>query len=248
MLLACLALPLAAQSTYQNASAPDDPICPQIDRDKMALHYGARSPGTTGGMVGADTTVLRHYQVGHHSIPQEERKSVAAFTAYDEQGKPTSVASLKGKVVLVGLWSGRCDPSAKMLMEFAALYPKHSAFGFELLAVNFDESKIIQGSRHGSDVRLEGGWRAINTFRTKNRQFLANVTLPFYTPGLGNEGASNFMDIVHSLPALFVVDRGGNLAQVHIGYADGFVGEAVKKALAEGYEAPAPVAPATAPK
>ena len=236
LLSACLALPLAAQSTYQNAGSPNDPICPQVERDKTALNFGAPGRGTTGGLVGADTTVQRNYRLGHHAIPQGERKSVSTFTVYDEQGKATSVASLKGKVVLVGLWSVRCDPSAKMLMEFASVYPKQKAIGFEILAVNFDESKVIQGPRFGSDVRLEGGWRAINTFKTKNRQFLESVKIPFFTPGTGKEGASNFMDIVHSLPALFVIDREGNLAQVHIGYKDGFVGEALRAALSEGRE------------
>lgn len=242
LLLASLGL--SAQGIYKNANSPTDPICPRVSQEKTALNYGAAAPGTTGGQVGADSTGLLSYQQGRQFFPQGQRRSVAAFAAYDAKGKGTSVAALKGKIVLVGLWSVRCDPSAKMLMEFASLYPKRDQFGFDILAVNFDENQQDGGG-------IQGGWRAINTFMTKNRQFFEASKMPVYTPGLGKEGPSNFMDIVHSLPALFVIDREGNLAQLHIGYKDGFVGEAIQWALRERALPPpppaAPAAPATEP-
>jgi hypothetical protein len=142
-------------------------------------------------------------------------------------------------VVLVGLWSTHCDPSAKMLMEFASLYAKRDQYGFEILSVNFDENQQDGGG-------LEGGWRAINKFRIKNRQFFDASKMPIYTPGLGKEGPSNFMDMVYSVPVLFVVDRQGKLAELHIGYKDGFVGQALTRVLRERTAPPAPV-PAPAP-
>ena len=224
-----------AQGIYQNVSSPTDPICPRVDRDKTSLNFGARAPSGsgTGGEVGADSTLKRSYQQGQHFFALGQRSSVASFTAYDEKGRAVSIASLKGKVVLVGLWSVRCDPSARMLMEFSGLYPKRDAFGFEILAVNFDESKLLEGTRHGMDVHLDGGWKAIHKFRIANRQFFEAAQLPFYTPGLGKEGASNFMETIHSLPMLFVIDREGNLAQIHIGHKDGFVGKAIQRAILE---------------
>lgn len=246
-LAACLVAPMVAQGIYQNANSPGDSICPRVDRDKTSLNFGApsRTGSTTGGSVGADSTIGRSYQQGQQFLSQDQRPFVGAFTAFEEAGKGTSIASLRGKVVLVGLWSVRCDPSAKMLMEFASIYPKRDQFGFEILSVNFDESKLLEGTRHGMDIQVDGGWRAISKFRAKNRQFLEATKLPFYTPGLGKEGASNFMDIVHSLPVLFVIDREGNLAQVHVGYKDGFVGEALKRALLE--KPIPPMAPSTDP-
>ncbi len=230
-------LTLGAQGIYQNANSPTDAICPRIEKDKTALNFGARVAGTTGGMLGADTTSKLTYQQGQQYFPQGQRKFVGAFAAHDAKSKSTSIHSLKGKVVLVGLWSTRCDPSAKMVMELASLYPKKDQFGFEILAVNFDENQQGGGnSRY--DVQVEGGWRAINTFMNKNRQFFEVSKMPVYIPGLGKEGPSNFMDIVHSLPVLFVIDREGNLAQQHIGYKEGFVGEALKRAIVEK---PAPI-------
>lgn len=236
---------LQSQGIYQNANSPSDPICPRVEKDKTALNFGARIAGTTGGMLGADSTTKRTYEQGSQLFPPGQRKDVSAFAAYDAKSRSTSIASLKGKVVLVGLWSTRCDPSTKMVMEFASLYPKKDQFGFEILAVNFDEHQHGGGTRY--DIGIEGGWRAINKFMNTNRQFFETSKMPLYIPGLGKEGPSNFMDIVHSLPVLFVIDREGNLAQVHIGYKDGFVGEAVMRALRERPQPAAPPAPAPQP-
>lgn len=145
-------------------------------------------------------------------------------------------------MALVGLWSISCALSAKMLMELAGLYPKADAFKFQILAVNFDLNQQDEG-----EGAIEGGWRAINKFMTRNRAFFEASKMPVFTPGQGKEGPSNFMDIVQSLPALFVIDRNGQLASVHIGYKEGFVGEALKRALLEKPLAPSPAAGSAAP-
>ncbi len=239
-LFTTLSLSLRSQGIYMNANEPGGAICPRVEREKTRLSYGAWSPNTTGGAMGANAALNTYYQQGSQFFPVGQRKSVAAFAAYDEHAKGTSLLSLRGKVVLVGLWSVRCEPSAKMLMELAALYPKRNQFGFDVLAVNFDENQQDGGG-------IEGGWRAINKFVNRNRQFFEVSKMPVHLPGLGKEGPSNFMDIVHSLPVLFVIDREGNLAQQHLGYKEGFVGEAIKRAIIERIPpvpVPEPVKPA----
>ena len=211
----------------------------------LAIDYGAARTGLAAtdwtGTISVplprvdardDATTVRYTERGDRFFPPEGRKDVASFTAYDEKAKGTTLASLKGKVVLVGLWSTHCDPSAKMLMEFASLYAKRAQYGFEILSVNFDENQQ-------EDDGAEGGWRAIRKFRLKNRQFFEASQMPIYTPGLGKEGPSTFMDMVYSLPVLFVVDRQGKLAELHIGYQDGFVGQALMRVLRERIPAPA---------
>jgi glutathione peroxidase-family protein len=259
-------LTAGAQGVYRNANSPTDTVCPLIQQDKTALHYGAGAPsqspqnkdsrgnvlvegpagqaksGGLGGVVGAEESVFRSFAPGATYIPQGQRRSVADFTAFDAKSLATTVASQKGKIVLVGLWSTHCDPSAKMLVELATLYPKAEQFKFQILAVNFDQNQQQDDTGEGA---VEGGWRAINKFVIRNRQFFDASRMPVYTPGLGKQGSSNFMDIVESLPALFVIDRSGNLAQVHIGYKDGYVGEALKRAIQERPLPPA--APAADP-
>ncbi|HEY3401382.1 MAG TPA: TlpA disulfide reductase family protein [Geothrix sp.] len=235
LILVASGLALGAQGVFTNANSPDAATCPRVMQEKTELNnksqYGANS---------ADASAMLYTQKGNQFFPPGQRKDVSSFAAYDEKVKGTSLASLKGKVVLVGLWSKNCDPSAKMLMEFSSLYSKRGQFGFEILAVNFDENQQDGGG-------IEGGWRAINKFRNKNRQFFETSKMPVYTPGLGKEGPSNFMDMVYSLPVLFVVDREGKLAELHIGYQDGFVGQALMRALRERPLPPPPV-PAPAPE
>jgi len=213
---------------FNNANSPSDPTCPRIMQEKTALNYKSQY-----GRNKADASAVRHSQWGNQYFPPAERKDVSPFAAYDEKNKGTSLASLKGKVVLVGLWSKNCEPSAKMLMEFASLYPKKDQYGFEILAVNFDENQQGGELAPNVDVGIEGGWRAIRKFMNTNKKFFETSKMPVYTPGLGKEGPSNFMDMVYSVPVLFVVDRQGKLAELHIGYKDGFVGQALMRVLRE---------------
>jgi thiol-disulfide isomerase/thioredoxin len=231
-LLVSSALALGAQGIFTNVDKPGDPICPRVMVDKTALEYKSQY-----GRNKANLANLLYHQTADEFFTRDQRKDVAAFAAYDEHNKGKAISSLKGKVVLVGLWGTHCEPSASMLMEFAGIYAKRAQYGFELLAVNFDESQQDGGG-------IAGGWRAINRFKISNRQFFEKSDMPIYIPGLGKEGPSNFMDMVYSLPVLFVVDRQGKLAELHIGYKNGFVGEALKRALSERPEPAAPPAPA----
>ena len=216
---------LGAQGVYLNANKPGDALCPRVEQDKDPnIAFGQGGTGT-GGKVGADATALLLYSAGHKDFPQGARKNVGKFSAVDQHGKVVNVADLKGKIVLVGLWSTSCEPSAKMLVEFADLYPKREKFGFELMSVNFDQ----------------GGWRQILPFMRKNKGFFEG-DMPVYVPGIGDHGVSQFMDIVNSLPALFVIDREGNLASIHLGYEAKFVVNSLKHAIVEK-SAVAPVAP-----
>jgi len=233
LFLALAGLTLAAQGVFTNANSASDTTCPRLMQDKTELNYKSQY-----GRNAADPSHSLYTQKGDWLFPPAERKDVSAFAAYDERAKGTPISSLKGKVVLVGLWSKNCDPSAKMLMEFASIYPKRTQAGFEILAINFDENQQDGGG-------IEGGWRAINKFVIRNRQFFEASKMPVFTPGLGKEGPSNFMDMVYSVPVLFVVDRQGKLAEIHIGYKEGFVGEAVMRALRER---PQPVAAPPAPE
>lgn len=205
LLAAALALPLPAQGLYLNADKPGDPVCPKLEVD-IDPTVGRREIGT------ANSGMVRQHQEFHRFFPSDQRKDVSLFTAYDGKKKAFSVASFKGKIVIVALWSYNCDPSARMLLELAQLYPRRDKFGFEILAVNFDANRVTE------DNRALGGWAAIQNFQTRNREFLEQNPLPFYVPGLGKEGASNFIDVVNSVPLLAVIDRNGKLASLDMGY------------------------------
>ena len=213
-------LSLSAQGLYLNANKPGDPTCPKMEitiDPTVGRHELSDARG--------DTTLW--HQEDHQFFPPGQRKDVSSFAAYNEQKKGTSVASLKGKIVVVALWGYNCDPSARMLMELAELYPRREKFGFDILAVNFDANRITE------DSKALGGWAAIKTFQTRNAAFLKQYPLPFYVPGLAKEGVANFIDTVYSLPLLAVIDRDGKLASLDIGYTPKLVAHRLSELIRE---------------
>lgn len=215
-----MALPMPAQGVYLNADKPGDSVCPKLEID-IDPRVGRKQ------LSAANDGTVRNYQEIHQFFPVDQRKDVSTFTVYDGKKQATSVASLKGKITVVALWSYNCDPSARMLMEMAQLYPRRDKFGFDILAANFDANRISE------DNHSLGGWAAIENFRTRNREFLEQNPLPLYVPGVGKEGASNFMDVIYSVPLLAVVDRQGRLASLDMGYTPKLVAERLTQVIRE---------------
>lgn len=229
------ALPLSAQAFYNNVDKPGDSICPRIEIDKdPRLAFGQPGGATSGGRVGANSLGVAHHQSIHEDFPAGTRKDVSLFTAFDEKNKATSVASLKGKMVVVAFWSFRCEPSAEMLMELSQLYTRREKFGFEILAVNFDTTRLPNGQP------TPGGWAAIKTFEQRNKDFFGSNTMPFFVPGVGKEGASNFMDTFDSMPVLCLVDKDGKLASLDMGYTPKLVAMRLSQLIREEHASTAP--------
>ena len=218
--LTMASLPMLAQANFSNVAKPGDAICPRVNiTNDPNLVYGA------GRKLGAGHVAENIYAEGHAFYPQAERKDVSTFTVYTKDNKPVSVASLKGKIVVVGLWSINCEPSARMIMEMAELFPHRDKFNFEILPVNFDSAQATDSSIS------PGGWTAINQFMNSNRSFFSEHLLTFYVPGTGKEGASNFLNQIDSVPLLAVIDRNGKLASLDMGYSDQLVAKRLSQLI-----------------
>jgi thiol-disulfide isomerase/thioredoxin len=63
------------------------------------------------------------------------------FAESDLDGKPLSVASRKGKVVLVDFWATWCGPCRAELPNVIKTYQKHHADGFEIIGVSLDSER-----------------------------------------------------------------------------------------------------------
>jgi peroxiredoxin len=63
------------------------------------------------------------------------------FTQNDVNGKPVSLADLKGKVVLVEFWASWCSPCRAENPNLVKLYNEYKDKGFEILAVSLDSDK-----------------------------------------------------------------------------------------------------------
>lgn len=63
------------------------------------------------------------------------------FTLNDTTGKPVSLSSFKGKVVLVDFWASWCGPCRAENPNVVAAYKKFSSKGFTVLGVSLDDDK-----------------------------------------------------------------------------------------------------------
>ena len=56
----------------------------------------------------------------------------------DERGAATSLASFRGRVVLVDVWASWCAPCKVAFPQYNALFKQYHDRGFDVLAVNVD--------------------------------------------------------------------------------------------------------------
>lgn len=111
------------------------------------------------------------------------------FNEKDVAGKPLSIASYKGKVVLVDFWATWCAPCRAELPNVIATYKKYHDQGFEIIGVNLDQDQ----------AKLTGFTKSMN------------MTWPQFFDGQGwqNKLAVNYG--IESIPATYLLDGNGKI-------------------------------------
>ncbi len=119
----------------------------------------------------------------------------ATVTALD--GKPLSLASMKGKVVLVNFWATSCPGCVEEMPDLVKLYQNNHAAGFEILAVamQYDPPDYV-------------------------RNFTSQRQLPFTVALDGDGSASHAFGDIKLTPTSVLIDRQGNIVQQVIGSPD----------------------------
>ena len=85
--------------------------------------------------------------IAQHEVSQKIQASLAVgavfpdFSETDLNDQPLSVASLKGKVVLVDFWATWCPPCRAELPNVIKTYQKHHSEGFEIIGVSLDSDR-----------------------------------------------------------------------------------------------------------
>lgn len=111
----------------------------------------------------------------------------------DLDGKRVDWDDYAGKVVLVDFWATNCPPCLAEFPNMKQLYKEHHARGFEIVGISLDENAGIVES------------------------FLARAKLPWrMAMNESPEGAVGKRFKVVTIPALYLVDRQGKVAQLDV--------------------------------
>jgi thiol-disulfide isomerase/thioredoxin len=132
------------------------------------------------------------------------------------KGTAITMASLKGKVVVIDFWATWCGPCVNEMPKMKELYAKYKSKGVEFIGVSLDQPKE------------QGGLDKLKAFVAKN-----GIEWPQYYQG--NFWQSEFSSSWHinSIPCVFLVDADGNLASVKArGQLDKLIPEYLEKAKA----------------
>jgi thiol-disulfide isomerase/thioredoxin len=125
-------------------------------------------------------------------------------TFKDLQGKDVSLASLKGKVVLVNFWATWCEPCQVEIPWMIAFQKKYAEKGFTLLGVAMDE---------------EGKSVVAPYVQTTQFDVDGHPTTMNYPIVLGNDDLADKFGGLLGLPTTYVITREGKVAKRYIGLA-----------------------------
>ena len=135
-------------------------------------------------------------------IPVAVGSRVPAYSAPDLDGNAVSLASLRGKVVVLNVWATWCAPCRAEMPALERLYQELGDEGLEVVAVSVDAplGSFSGPGRPGGDVRA----------------FVEQYGLTFRVLH-DRKGWIEDLLLVPGLPTTFVIDRDGRIAQKVVG-------------------------------
>jgi thiol-disulfide isomerase/thioredoxin len=113
----------------------------------------------------------------------------------DFSGRPVSLASLRGKVVLLDFWASWCKPCREELPVLDALQKKYGANGLVIIGVNVDKDEA-SARKFLQDNKLQLSFALANDAKHK-------VAGSYEPP---------------TMPSSYLIDRSGKVRFVHEGF------------------------------
>jgi thiol-disulfide isomerase/thioredoxin len=147
-------------------------------------------------------------------------KPAPTIVAMDVDGKPVSLAELKGRVVLVDFWATWCPPCVASIPALNELAGKYHDRGFVILGVNVD-------AMHEDVGEMKKALPVVRRFLVRHRVTWNNL--------LNGQGAADFASAygVEEIPANFLIGRDGKIVAVEQS------GDALERAVAAAVGNPA---------
>lgn len=150
-------------------------------------------------------------------------KPAPAFTLEDLSGKRVSLASYKGKAVLINFWATWCAPCKIETPWLIELRNQYAPQGFEILGVSTEGDDLQTGDK--------AGWakEKANIARTAQQMHIPYPVL------MDGDSISRPYGGLDSLPTSFFVDRSGTVVATQVGLTskDEIEGN-IRKALGAG--------------
>jgi len=158
---------------------------------------------------------------GSQSVSPLLGKLAPAFALEDLSGKKVSLASYKGKAVLINFWATWCGPCKVETPWLIALRNQYAAQGFEVLGISADDLD------RDDPQKLADEKKEIARFVQQ-----MHISYPVLIDG---DALSKPYGGLDALPESFYVDRGGMIVAVQLGLTtkDEIEGN-IRKALGAG--------------
>ena len=128
-------------------------------------------------------------------IPPVLPRPAPALAAKNLDGEAVNLADFKGKVVLLDFWATWCAPCVAAMPDIDRLHKKLAERGFTALGVSIDE----------------GGAKVVRPFIEKKK---------FTYPILLDEFKAWKSWHVQSIPAMFLIDKSGQIVRQWVGKVD----------------------------
>ena len=174
------------------------------------LVAGSAVPGLrrapSAGTAAANTSAPRALPAD--ACPADADAAKLDYTLKDVNGAPISLASYKGKVLLLDFWATWCGPCKVEIPGFIELQQKYGAQGLQIIGVSVDDTP------------------------EKLKPYVTDMKMNYpVLQGLGHDDLLDEYGTMISIPVSVIVSRDGRVCSRHMGLTEKDTFESRIKAL-----------------
>ena len=136
-------------------------------------------------------------------ISRLKGKAAPGFALEDLSGRKVSLASYKGRAVLINFWATWCAPCKVETPWLIALRNQYAAQGFEVLGISADDID-------------RGDPQKLSEEKKEIARFVEQTHIP-YPVLIDGDSLSTPYDGLDALPASYFVDRNGTVVAAQVG-------------------------------